>query len=182
MVTYISMLRGINVSGRKKIKMEELTALFEFLGLKNVKTYVQSGNVIFNSPQRDTRELSNLIEEKIKRVSKLSVSVLLRTLDELQQIINNNPFLKEKGVDSSKLHITFLSEVPKELGLSKVIGLYGELYKFVIINREVYLYCPDGYGRTKFSNDFFERKLGVTATTRNWKTVNALLDIAKKQA
>jgi uncharacterized protein (DUF1697 family) len=103
----------------------------------------------------------------------------LRTPDELRQIIKDNPFMQEKGIDASKLDVTFLSAVPAESGLKKVSGLPSGPDKFVIVNREVYLYCPNGYGGTKLSNDFFERKLDVAATTRNWKTVNALLDMAK---
>ena len=120
-----------------------------------------------------------MIEEKIARMFKLKVTVLLRTPDELRQIIQDNPFIREKGIDAGKLHVTFLSGVPTESGLKKVSGLMSGPDKFVIVNREVYLYCPNGYGGTKLSNDFFERKLAVAATTRNWKTVNALLNMAK---
>jgi uncharacterized protein (DUF1697 family) len=179
MTVFISMLRGINVGGHKTIKMQDLAALYESLGFKDVMTYLQSGNVIFNAPERDARGIPNMIEEKIARVFKLNVSVLLRTPDELRQIIKDNPFMQEKGIDAGKLHMTFLSAVPTESGLKKVSGLHSGPDKFVIVNREVYLYCPNGYGGTKFSNDFFERKLDVAATTRNWKTVSALFDMAK---
>lgn len=108
--------------------------------------------------------------------------MLLRTPGELQQIINGNPFLKGQGVDTAKLHITFLSEAPTEPCLSQLKGIQSEPDKFLVIEREIYFYCNNGYGRTRLSNDFFEKKLGVTATTRAWKTVNALLDIAKTYA
>jgi uncharacterized protein (DUF1697 family) len=178
MFTYISMLRGINVGGHARMTMKELVTLYQSLSLENVRTYVQSGNVIFNSHERDTGQLANLIEEKVKQMYNLTVSVFVKTPGELQQIIENNPFLIEKGVDNSKLYLTFLSGLPAESDLSLVKKIHDEVDKFVIINTEVYLYCPDGYGRTKFSNDFFEKKLGVTSTTRNWKTVNTLCDIA----
>jgi uncharacterized protein (DUF1697 family) len=181
MVTYVSMLRGINVGGQKRIKMEELIVLYESLGFKNVKTYVQSGNVIFNSAE-DVKEFSNMIEEKIRQVFSFPVAVLLRIPTELQQIVSNNPFLEEKGIDTDKLYITFLSNAPTESALSQMKEMHYQLDKFVTINKEIYLYCPNGYGRTKFSNDFFERKLGITATTRNWKTVKTLLEIAKNQS
>ena len=182
MVTYVSMLRGINVGGQKRIKMEELIALYKSLGFNNVKTYVQSGNVIFNAADGDTKGFSNMIEEKIKQVSSFPVAVLLRIPSELQQIINNNPFLEEKGIDNDKLYITFLSNAPTESALIQMKDMHDESDKYVITNKEIYLYCPNSYDRTKFSNDFFERKLDVTATTRNWKTVNTLLKIANNQS
>ena len=179
-VTYISMLRGINVGGQRKIKMEDLISLYESLGFKYVKTYVQSGNVIFASPQEDPRELSKSIEAKIKQGFNFDVAVLLRTMAELHRIINDNPFLEEKGMETDKLYLTFLSGAPTGLGVGKVNEKNGGSDKFIVSNREIYLYLPHFYAKTKFSNDFFERKLCVAATTRNWKTVNALLDIAKK--
>ena len=182
MATYISLLRGINVGGQKKIKTEELLALFDSLGLKNVRTYVQSGNVIFNSPQRDIQELAKLIETKIVQAFNFSVAVLVRTPDELQRIIDDNPFLREKTADTGKLHVTFLSAMPAKSVVEQMKEMHNESDKFIISNKEIYLYCPDGYGRTKYSNDFFEKKLGMVATTRNWKTVNMLLDMAKKNS
>jgi uncharacterized protein (DUF1697 family) len=182
MITYISMLRGVNVGGQKSIKMEELVALYESLGFNNVTTYVQSGNVIFNAPEGDSKVFSTMIEQKIKQVYDFPVAVMLRIMPELQRIVNNNPFLKEKGIDTDKLYVTFLSLAPAAFAMSQVQDMHDKLDKFVAINREIYLYCPDGYGRTKYSNNFFERKLGVTATTRNWKTVNTLLEIAKNQS
>ncbi len=181
MLTYLSMLRGINVGGQNKIKMEELKSLYESLGFKNIRTYIQSGNVIFGSAGKDTKELSNLIEEKIKEVFRLSVSVLLRTPAELQHIIDANPFINDKHIDTGKLYITFLSIAPKASALSEMKEIRGDPDKFYIVDREIYLYCPDGYGRTKFSNDFFERKSGIAATTRNWKLVNTLLEMTRDQ-
>ena len=175
------MLRGINVGGQKRIKMEELIILYESLGFKNVMSYLQSGNVIFNAAE-NIKGLPNVIEGKIKQVFSFPVAVLLRLPTELQQIINNNPFLEEKGLDTDKLFITFLSDAPTESALSQIKEMPDELDRFVANRKEIYLYCPNGYGRTKFSNDFFERKLGVTATTRNWKTVNTLFEIAKNQS
>ena len=175
------MLRGINVGGHKMIKMPELIALYESLGFKHIVTYVQSGNVIFEGPDKDIDEIPSLIEEKIKREFDMKVPVLLRTQDEMGQIIKNNPFVKERGIDLGKLHITFLSAAPTESARNKTVGVESGPDRFVVVNNEVYLYCPEGYGRTKLSNNFFEKKLGVAATTRNWQTVNALLQIAKNQ-
>jgi uncharacterized protein (DUF1697 family) len=120
-----------------------------------------------------------MIEEKIKQEFGFLVAVILRTPRELEQIIDDNPFLKERDVDIGRLYVTFLSEVPGKPILNQIQEIHDESDKFIILNKEAYLYCPGGYGRTKFSNNFFEKKLRVTATTRNWNTVNALLDMAK---
>jgi uncharacterized protein (DUF1697 family) len=178
MLTYVSLLRGVNVGRQKRIKSEELITLFEFLGFKNVKTYVQSGNIIFNSDE-NIKELQNIIEKEIKQVFSFPVGVLLRTSTQLQQIINSNPFLVVQSLNTDKLHITFLSNTPNYLALSQIAEIQDELDIFVANNKEIYLYCPNGYGKTKYTNGFFERKLGITATTRNWKTVNTLFEIAK---
>jgi uncharacterized protein (DUF1697 family) len=159
--------------------MSELIALFNSLGFEDVRTYLQSGNVIFNTAKGDIKVLSNIIEEKIHTVFGFHVPAIFRMADELEQIIKVNPLVKQKGIELNNLYVTFLSDVP---GLPAADQIKEKSYgpdEFIILNREIYLYCPNGYGRTKYSNDFFERKLGITCTTRNWKTVNALLDIAK---
>ena len=107
MNVFISMLRGINVSGKNRIKMEELRELYESLGFQNVQTYVQSGNVIFESVETDVGEISTRIEKKIKRVSGFDVPVFVRTKSEFQRLIENTPF---PGKDTTKLHVAFLSE------------------------------------------------------------------------
>lgn len=112
METYISLLRGINVSGQKKIKMGELISLYETLNLKNVRTCAQSGNVPFDSTDGNALKLSRRIEEKIQKAFGFSVTVLIRTADALQRLVDNNPFLKKKSTDISKLHVTFLTERP----------------------------------------------------------------------
>ncbi|MFC1964779.1 DUF1697 domain-containing protein [Chloroflexota bacterium] len=179
MATYIALLRGINVGGRKKIEMPELITAFESLGFEDVKTYLQSGNVIFITSKRDRSELISLIQEKIKWAFNYPVSVVLRTANELQGIIATNPFLKDSKIDTNKLHVTFLSDKPTVSTLNQIKEMQDEKDEFVISGQEVYLHCPKGYGRTKFSNTYFEKKLGVATTTRNWKTVTQLFDIGK---
>ena len=171
------MLRGINVGSGKIVKMERLRASFEALGFDGVRTYVQSGNVIFESEQNSTTGLSNKIEEKIQHTFGFTVPVLVKTSKEMTQIVSDNPLVKEKGIDHSKLHVTFLSDVPPTMAV-KVLGpLATGRERFRILNREIYLYCPDGYGHTKLSNTAIEKKLSVVATTRNWRTVNTLLEM-----
>ena len=179
MPTYIAMLRGINVSGNKMIRMEALRASFGALKLTNVQTYVQSGNVIFGFGNGPVAALSKKIEQRILRDFGFSVPIFLRTAKELEQIIKDNPFLNETAIDHSKLHITFLSDAAPKTALEALQPLAAKTERFRIIGRQIYLYCPDGYGRTKLSNNAIERKLSVGATTRNWRTVNTLLAMAQ---
>ena len=180
MPTYIAMLRGINVSGHKMVKMETLRTSFGALRLGNVQTYVQSGNVIFGFGNGPVAALSKKIEQRILRDFGFSVPIFLRTAKELEQIIKDNPFLNETAIDHSKLHITFLSDAAPKTALEALQPLAAKTEQFRAIGRQIYLYCPDGYGRTKLSNTAIERKLSVGATTRNWRTVNALLAMAKR--
>ncbi len=180
MTTSISLLRGINAGGQKKIKMGDLVSLYEALGLKNVRTYVQSGNMLFDTAEGSGQKLSRKIEEKIQQAFGFSVAVLIRTADELQRIAKTNPFLKKGKTDITKLHVTLLSGEPNKAALKQLETIATGDDAFVIAGKEIYLYCPNGYGRTKLSNAFFEKKLKVAATTRNWNTVTALLDMAKK--
>ncbi|MDQ2721365.1 MAG: DUF1697 domain-containing protein [Bacteroidota bacterium] len=180
MQTFVSILRGINVSGQKKMLMSDLKVLYEGLKFKDVITYIQSGNVIFKSEVKISDiELAKKIELSILKKYGFNVPVIIRSVQELTKAISINPFLKEKNINLEKLHITFLSEIPKKENVENINALNFSPDQFIIIGKEVFLYCPGGYGETKLSNNFFEKKLKVNATTRNWKTVNKLLELAK---
>jgi uncharacterized protein (DUF1697 family) len=161
------------------MEMPELITAFKSLGFKDVKTYLQSGNVIFTTSKRNKSELISLIQEKIKWVFNYPVSVVLISANKLQGIISTNPFLIDSEIDTKNLHITFLSERPTVSSLNRIEAMPGEQDKFVISGREVYLYCPNGYGRTRYSNAYFEKKLGTSATTRSWQTVVNLANMIK---
>ncbi|HUD84005.1 MAG TPA: DUF1697 domain-containing protein [Candidatus Saccharimonadales bacterium] len=177
--TYIAMLRGINVSGKKIIKMEQLRACLAKLEFSNIKTYVQSGNIIFETSNDSAASLSRKIEQKILRDFGFSVPVFLKTSKEMEEAIKRNPFLKVFAIDHSKLHITFLSDAPPKTALEQLLPLAVKPDQFRIIGREIYLYCPNGYGNTRLSNTAIERKLSVGATTRNWTTAKTLLAMAQ---
>jgi uncharacterized protein (DUF1697 family) len=181
MNTFISLLRGINVSGQNRIRMPDLRDLYYSLSLVNVETYVQSGNVVFDCAEKEATQLAKIIEAEIARSLGLSVKVILRNKGWFKQIIDRNPFVIQRNEDPEKLHVTFLSEIPSELALSKLPTPASTTDEFRISGLEIYLFCPNGYGRTKLSNTFFERKLNVSATTRNWKTVNALHEMANQR-
>jgi uncharacterized protein (DUF1697 family) len=174
MNTFISMLRGINVSGQKKIRMTELRSLYKSLNLVNVETYVQSGNVVFDSPEQDASKLAKLLEAQIEQSFGYSVPVFIRPPHDFQRLLDSNPFSNARNEDPTKLHVTFLYSPPSESRLSSLEIPNDKADEFFVRDQEIFLFCPNGYGRTKLSNNFFERKLDVSATTRNWKTVNAL--------
>jgi uncharacterized protein (DUF1697 family) len=198
MKTFISLLRGINVSGQNKIRMSELIRLYETLNLFNVVTYIQSGNVIFDCEDKNPVSLAKSIEAEIAQSCGISVKVFLTDKKHFKQIIDNNPFICQRKEDTEKLHVTFLSDAPAEQGLRNLPASGGDCFdqeqlamtldskagnadEFSVHDKEIYLFCPNGYGRTKYSNSFFEKKLRVSATTRNWKTVNALYEIANQR-
>jgi uncharacterized protein (DUF1697 family) len=172
--TYVALLRGINVGGHKIVKMDQLRNAFEALGFEDVTTYVQSGNVVFNASTKPSENLSKKIEEKVLREFDISVSVIVKTSEEVSEVIRNNPFLQEKGIDPSKLHVTFLSRAPEKAALKMLDPIAATPDQFRSSGKEIYLYCPNGYGVTRLSNNALERVLSVRATTRNWKTVNRL--------
>jgi uncharacterized protein (DUF1697 family) len=178
MVTYICILRGINVSGQKKILMADLKNLFEEQGFKNILTYIQSGNVIFKTAKKSNQQLEQAIHKAIEKHYGFDVPVIVRTVDAMQKLIAGNPFLKTKGINTEKLHVTFLSEQPAATEIKTLQTFDYSPDQFKLIGQEVFIYCPESYGETKLSNKFFENKLKVNATTRNWKTVNTLTELA----
>ena len=178
MPAYIAMLRGINVSGQKIIRMEHLRRSCAALGFQSVQTYVQSGNIVFLATGKSPPALSKRISEAILHDFGFSVPVLVKTSKEMGEVIRKNPFLKEAGLDLSRLHVTFLSEAVSKSVLKDLEALASKQDRFCVGRQEIYLHCPDGYGISKLSNAAFEKALSVTATTRNWKTVNALFEMA----
>jgi uncharacterized protein (DUF1697 family) len=176
--TFISLLRGINVSGQKTILMNDLKALFVQLNFTQVTTYIQSGNIIFNAAEIfSNAELARQIQEAISKKYNFSVPVIVRSRAEMLQIRSDNPFLAETGINPEWLHVTFLGSDPRQADLEAMAGYDFSPERFVMIRQEAYLYCPQGYGKSKISNSFFENRLKVTATTRNWKTVLKLVDL-----
>jgi uncharacterized protein (DUF1697 family) len=178
MQTYIALLRGINVSGHKKIKMPELKAMFETLSFTNVRTYIQSGNVVFES--NSAEDLESKISAKIQEQFGFEVSVICRTSEEMEQVIARNPFATMVGFEPEKLYVTFLQQAPSEEKLEALSALSFGSEKYSVSGQEIYVYCFNGYGNTKLDNALFERKLKVIASSRNWRTVNKLIEMSQE--
>jgi len=177
--TFISLLRGINVSGKRILKMETLSRLYSEMGLKNIKTYIQSGNVIFQTSNQKTIDLEKQISENILNQFKIEVPIIVLNFKELQTIFTQNPFLNERNEDISKLHLTLLSELPTQEKLNQLTDIQFFPSEYHIYKKSIYLFCPEGYSKTKLTNTFFENKLKIKATTRNWKTMNEIWTLAK---
>jgi len=177
MKTYIALLRGINVGGHKKVPMAELRALLSKSRLENVQTYIQSGNVIFQSNESVKHVLEDSIHNAIKDHFGFEVPVLVRNRAEIKTIFNNCPFPEEKKVNS---YFTMLSEIPNKDLVDEASQKIYPNEAYIILKDCIYFFCATGYGNAKFNLNFFERKLKVNATSRNYKTMVKLLSLSQK--
>lgn len=176
MIRYIAFLRSINVAGHNSVKMEDLRSYFEMPGIENISTYIQSGNVLFESEETDERKLTNKISDQLQNKLGYPVTVILRSMFDLKKVVKNMPYDTIKTEEKSKLYVTFLADVPP-FDVRGSLGVYSNDAEYArVVNREVYIVSPN-YGKTCFSNTFIEKKLGLQATTRNWATVNKILDL-----
>jgi uncharacterized protein (DUF1697 family) len=177
----IAFLRGVNVAGHAMISMKELPDLFLKLGLGDVKTYIQSGNIIFkNETGQNDAVIEEKIEQEIKKKFDAKVSVMLRSVSDLKSLASRNPFLKEPDFEPSRMAVIFLQEKASQDAINKVKDIDYPPDKFSISGREIFIYCPNGFGRTKLYTNFFEKKMGVIGTSRNWKTISTLVDMTNK--
>lgn len=176
--SFVSMIRGINVGGHRIVKMERLRELYAGLGLLNPRTYLQSGNVVFESGSRSPRALGESIEREILRACGQEVSVAVRSAAAMAAVLAANPLLRRPGAAPAFMHATFLTGGARAALDGVALPLVpGE--EAVRVGEVVYVYCPHGYGGTKIHNTFLERRLGCRATTRNWRTVSALCSMAR---
>lgn len=182
MQTYISFLRGINMTGHNSIKMTELLALYNNLGYSDAETYIQSGNVVFSSMDDvPVPEIASTIERSILKRFNYNVPVLIRIVEEMRKLISANPFIAQENFEPSKMAVLFLYEETTKAQIQKVLDIDYPPDKFKIVGKEIFIYCPNGFGRTKLYTNFFEKKMGVTGTARNWKTITTILQIAEKK-
>lgn len=180
MPTYIAMLRGINVGAHKRMKMDKLRATCEGLGLSNVQTYIQSGNVVFGASKLSCETLAKRMGDCIQREFGFSADVIVRTREEMGEIIKKNPLLKESGVDLAKLHVAFLPEVPSAAALKKLQELTLAPDRTRSLSKEIYFYFPNGVSGSSLWKHPLDKVLSITATMRNWNTVNKLYEMARE--
>ena len=178
MSRYVALLRGINVSGQKKILMKDLATYCRDIGLKQVETYVQSGNLVFSSDKKDLPMIREGIEEMIRDNYNFDVPVVVIDVSYLKSVISENPFPDQYPGEEKAFFVAFLYEKPDPdlVSLLDEVKVAGEF--FSMGTNCIYMYFPNGVGKARLSNNYFERKLKTRATTRNWKTVNTLFRMA----
>lgn len=180
MTTYFILLRGINVSGQKKIKMSDLRSMLENLEFAAVRTYIQSGNIVLKSKEDSAIKVSQLIKDSIYSTFGLDVHVLTKTVSELRTIIEHSPFIEHNDLESKKWYYVLLQDVPDKELIHRLQHVEFPNEQFVISDTCVYLSCDQGYGKTKCDNNFFEKKLKVAATTRNHRTMLKMLEMVEE--
>ena len=180
MTVMVSLLRGINVGGHNKIKMDALRALYESLGFRDVQTHLQSGNVVFRTERRDLALLCNRIENGIERSFGFRPNVMVRTPAELREVIARSPVATRPGIDPSRFLVIFLTGDPSPEARDKVLQIKAHPEELWIEGRHLYIYYPNGMARPTVSPVLLERMLKTSGTGRNWNTVTKLLEIAEK--
>lgn len=179
--TYIALLRGINVGGKRKLLMADLKALFSKMGFSNCITYIQSGNIIFETKKnKNNSELAHSIEIAILKHFNFNVPVMIRKASEWKQIISDNPFLKDEDISIERLHLTLLDKIPEQHQIDNLKQIEFDSEQFEAINQQIFLCCKDKYSsKSKMTNTLFEKKLDCKSTSRNWKTVMKLAELSR---
>ncbi len=176
MQNYIAILRGINVSGQKIIKMAELRDHLASLGFSNLVTYIQSGNIVFRSEAKENAVLEEMIHQNIKENYAFDVPVIVRSQKEWQAVVDRFPFNLE-DYDIKRIGVVYLKSSPAQIPTEEINTYKATSDKIVYEEKEIYLYVSDGFGSSKLTNNVFERKLKMPSTTRNWKTTLKLLEM-----
>jgi uncharacterized protein (DUF1697 family) len=174
-MTHVALLRGINMGGRACLPMRDLIAIFEANGATNVRTYIQSGNVVFTSPAPEPLVVA--VTAQIASQFGYPGRIVLRSAEELRQAYAANPFA-QPGVPKDLLHVYFLADRPTQAAIASLDAAHSPGDSFAVIRREVYLQLPNGMARTRLTNAYFDSRLKTVSTARNWKSVRALLAIA----
>jgi len=174
---HVALLRGVNVGGKNKLPMKELAAIFAAVGCGSVTTYIQSGNVVFDAGRCDVAKLAELVSKRVKKQFGFDSPIVLRTAQELDVVARKNPFLATAPTESA-LHVVFLASAPDARAVKALDPQRSPGDTFEVRGREIYLCCPNGLGRTKLSNAWFDSKLATTSTVRNWRTVLELRDLS----
>lgn len=174
--TYVALLRGINVGGKGTLPMKELVAILESLGCRNVRTYIQSGNAVFQHTATDSEKLAGKLTKAIEKARGFAPQVVMLEAKELAKVVKVNPF-PEAEAEPKSLHVWFLAAKPAKADIEALTILKAKTERFELRGSLFYLHAPDGIGRSKLATKI-ERHLGVSSTARNWRTVSALAEIA----
>jgi len=170
---YLALLRGINVGGNNKLPMDALRDLFVAAGCRDVRTYIQSGNVIFRADPNVVASLPTAVTTRIADRFGFRAPVMLRTAAQLDDVIRHNPFVAE-GAAAATLHVLFLADLPQARRVADLDPDRSPPDAFMARGQEVYLRLPHGAARTKLTNAYVDATLATTSTGRNWRTVTTL--------
>lgn len=173
---HVALLRGINVGGNNILPMKALAAMFVDVGCADVRTYIQSGNVVYAASAALARKVPTLIEAAIEREFGFAVPVQTRSAAELRDVVASNPFLAQH--DPSLLHVVFLAKAPNAKQIADLEPRRSPDDSFTVRGREIYLACPNGLGKSKLTNAWFDSRLATISTGRNWRTTTKLLELA----
>lgn len=174
---YVALLRGINVGGRNKLSMRELTAMFVGMGCDDVRTYIQSGNVVFRAPSALAKGIPARLTDAIAASHGYQIPVVMRTASDFDRVVRGNPFVAA-GADPAKLHVGFLAAAPEPARIARLDPDRSPPDVFDVRGEEVYLHFPAGVARSKLDNAYFDRTLNTVCTIRNWRTVRRLQEMA----
>jgi uncharacterized protein (DUF1697 family) len=177
LTTYVALLRGINLGSVNKVPMKELTTVFQDMGHEGVRTHLQSGNVIFDARSSSSKKLAAEIENAVFKAFGVRSPVILRAARDLQRTVEGNPF-PVQGAKPTSLQVMFLADRPSSTAVKTLDPDRSPPDQFHVKGREIYLWLPNGGGRSKLTNDYFEKRLGTSATARNWNTITKLLDLS----
>lgn len=175
---YLALLRGINVGGKNKLPMKDLAEMFRKAGCTDVLTFIQSGNVLFNAPAKVAAKIATTVPEQIEKRFGHKPPFVIRTAEQLAVVAANNPFL-QAGAKEDTVHVMFLADTPDAARVKGLDAARSSPDAFSVRGADIYLHLPDGAGRTKLSNAYFDSKLATVSTARNWRTVMALLGMMK---
>lgn len=181
MTTHLALLRGINVSGHSMIKMEALKITLEAIGFQNVQTYIQSGNVFLDTEEENAAAVGFKIKQQIFKVFGHEVPVVVIAKEDLEACFKNNPFLKEKNLDSKKLYVAFISTTLSNTSMNDLRISQFKPDEASIDGNKIFIKYAIGAGKTRFDQKYIEKKLNVIATIRNWNTVTQLLKMFEEQ-
>jgi uncharacterized protein (DUF1697 family) len=182
MKTHLALLRGINVSGHKMIKMDQLKKALESIGFQNVQTYIQSGNVFVDTTEESSLKVGFQIKQEIFKVFGFDVPVIVIGKEDLEACLVRNPFLKDPNIDLKKLYVSFLSAVLPEGIINQINLNFIKPDVLSLDGNKIYIKYESSPAKTRLDNNWIEKKMNVVSTIRNWNTVNKLLDIYNERA
>jgi uncharacterized protein (DUF1697 family) len=182
MNVYVALLRGINVGGHNKVPMNDLRILFAELGYQDIITYIQSGNIVFKAEAKDQASIEKAIKQRISEKFSLNIEVIVKSIEELSRILNENPFKETNLATGEKIYLAIFSESPSNDSIKKLNNVNGKGDKILVDDKTAYILCKKGYSETVYGSNFIEKTLGVIATTRNLKTMQKLAMMAESLA